>query len=46
MVKVVSRAEYDAHVADLKARGQTGQLDTDLGRSPMEPGAEATGGGE
>jgi cytochrome c oxidase subunit 2 len=46
VVKVVSRAEYDAHMADLRARGQTGELGTDLGRSPMEPGTEATGGGE
>jgi cytochrome c oxidase subunit II len=46
VVKVVSREDYDAHMADLKARGQTGQLDTDLGRSPLEPGAEKTGGGE
>jgi cytochrome c oxidase subunit 2 len=35
VVKVVSRAEYDAHMADLRARGQTGELSTDLGRSPM-----------
>jgi len=35
VVKVVSRAEYDAHMADLRARGQTGQLGTELGRSPM-----------
>ena len=34
-VKVVSRAEYDAHMADLRARGQIGELETDLGRSPM-----------
>lgn len=33
-VKIVSRAEYDAHVADLRAVGQTGQLDT--GRSSDE----------
>lgn len=46
VVKVVSRAEYDAHMSDLRSRGQTGRLDTDLGRSPLEPGAEATGGGE
>jgi cytochrome c oxidase subunit 2 len=46
VVKVVSRAEYDAHMAELKARGQTGRLDTDLGRSPLEPGTESTGGGE
>jgi len=25
-VKVVSRAEYDAHIAELKAKGQTGEL--------------------
>ena len=31
-VKVVSRAEYDAHMAELRAKGQTGRLDTDLGR--------------
>ena len=35
-VKVVNRADYDAHIADLKARGQVGLLDT--GRSP-EAGA-------
>ena len=32
-VKVVSRAEYDAHIAELKAKGQTGALDN--GRSPL-----------
>ena len=35
VVKVVSRAEYDAHMADLRARGQIGELEADLGRSPM-----------
>jgi cytochrome c oxidase subunit 2 len=35
VVKVVSRAEYDAHMADLRARGQTGQLSADLGRADM-----------
>jgi cytochrome c oxidase subunit II len=35
VVRVVSRAEYDAHMADLRARGQVGELETDLGRSPM-----------
>jgi cytochrome c oxidase subunit 2 len=45
-VKVVSRAEYDAHIQELRSRGQTGQLDTDLGRSPLEPKNEPTGGGE
>jgi cytochrome c oxidase subunit II len=45
-VKVVSRADYDAHIADLKARGQTGSLPTDLGRSELTPGTvgeEGTG---
>jgi cytochrome c oxidase subunit 2 len=37
-VKVVNRAEYDAHIADLKARGQVGLLDT--GRSPEAGAAE------
>jgi cytochrome c oxidase subunit 2 len=32
-VKVVDRATYDAHIAELKARGQSGSLPTDLGRS-------------
>jgi len=32
-VKVVTRAEYDAHVADLKAKGQTGQLGLDFSRA-------------
>ena len=32
-VKVVTRAEYDAHIAELKAKGQTGVLDS--GRSKV-----------
>ncbi len=32
-VKVVTRAEYDAHIADLKERGQVGKLDS--GRSEV-----------
>lgn len=32
-VKIVSRAEYDAHIADLKSKGQVGALDN--GRSPV-----------
>jgi cytochrome c oxidase subunit 2 len=32
-VKVVSPAEYDQHMADLKTKGQTGTLDTNLGRT-------------
>lgn len=39
-VKVVERAEFDQYVADLKAKGQTGLLDTgisnDLGQMPDE----------
>lgn len=39
-VRVVERAEYDAYIADLKARGQSGQLDTgtsnDDGQMPDE----------
>jgi cytochrome c oxidase subunit 2 len=31
-VKVVSQAEYDAHMADLEAAGQTGELGLDLNR--------------
>jgi cytochrome c oxidase subunit 2 len=34
-VLVVSQQDYDAHMADLAARGQTGSLDTDLGRSDL-----------
>jgi cytochrome c oxidase subunit II len=37
-VKVVSQAEYDQHMADLKAAGQVGQLDSNLGRSKTRPG--------
>jgi cytochrome c oxidase subunit 2 len=40
-VKVVSQAEYDQHMADLKAKGQTGKLDTNLGRSDTRPGGGA-----
>jgi cytochrome c oxidase subunit II len=36
-VKVVPRAEYDAHIAELKARGQSGSLPTELGRSKLTP---------
>ena len=39
-VRVVERAEYDAYIADLKSRGQTGVLDTgmstDEGQMPDE----------
>ncbi len=36
-VKVVSQAQYDQHMADLEAAGQTGQLDDDLNRSEHAP---------
>jgi cytochrome c oxidase subunit 2 len=31
-VKVVSQAEYDAHMSDLRDAGQTGELGLDLNR--------------
>lgn len=34
-VRVVPRAEYDAHMAELKAKGQVGRLDPDLGRNDL-----------
>jgi cytochrome c oxidase subunit 2 len=37
-VKVVSQSEYDQHMADLKAKGQVGSLDANLGRSKTPPG--------
>jgi cytochrome c oxidase subunit 2 len=37
-VKVVSQAEYDKHMQDLKNAGQTGQLDPNLGRVITPPG--------
>lgn len=37
-VKVVSQQEYDQHMADLKALGQVGSLDANLGRSKTPPG--------
>lgn len=37
-VKVVSQAEYDAHIADLAAQGFTGQLGTDYVRNQNLPG--------
>lgn len=44
-VKVVSQADYDAHLQQLRALGQTGQLDSNLGRSHTPPGAGAVPGG-
>ena len=43
-VQVVSRADYDAHIAQLKAKGQSGSLPTDLGRSELEPKVAAVEG--
>ena len=34
-VRVVSQQEYDSHIADLKAKGNTGNLGTDIDRSPI-----------
>ena len=34
-VRVVSQQEYDSHIADLKAKGNTGNLGTDFDRSPI-----------
>lgn len=39
-VKVVSRPEYDQHMKDLRAKGQTGMLDNSLNRAKFEPGQE------
>jgi cytochrome c oxidase subunit 2 len=36
-VKVVSQAEYDQHLAELKARGNDGQLSNSLSREQLEP---------
>ncbi|QGX08755.1 cytochrome c oxidase subunit II [Janibacter melonis] len=37
-VKVVSQEEFDQHMADLEAKGQTGLLPTDLNREKLAPG--------
>jgi cytochrome c oxidase subunit 2 len=39
-VKVVTRAEYDQHMQDLAAIGQTGKLDTNFGLSHTTEGDE------
>ena len=41
-VKVVSQADFDAHIASLQAAGQTGSLPTNLGRS-LTPTHEFSG---
>ena len=45
-VKVVSQADYDAHIATLRQRGQTGQLGVELGlsESPAQANEAATSG--
>ena len=37
-VKVVSQADYDAHMAALRAQGNLGMLDNSLSRAKIEPG--------
>jgi len=37
-VAVVTQEQFDQHLADLKAKGQVGQLDSNLGRSKTPPG--------
>lgn len=44
-VKVVSRAEYDKHMADLRAAGQTGLLNNTLNREQLMQGQNVTDGG-
>ena len=41
-VKVVSRSEYDAHMAELKAKGQTGLLPNGLSRQQLMKGQESS----
>jgi cytochrome c oxidase subunit II len=43
-VKVTSVDDYQAHIAELKAEGQSGQLPTTLGRSELEPKVAAVEG--
>ena len=47
-VRVVDQATFDAHIAQLKAEGQTGQLPTNLGRSqtPATPRGRAAEAGD
>ena len=48
-VKVVPRAEYDQHIADLRAKGQTGLLNNTLNREELmndpDPVSDDTDGG-
>ncbi len=43
-VKVVSQSEFDAHMAELKAKGNVGQLESGLSRSDTRPGGGAVPG--
>jgi cytochrome c oxidase subunit II len=43
-VKVVSREEFDEHIASLEAAGQTGELSTDLSRSSLIDNDRRLGG--
>lgn len=45
-VKVVSREEYDAHIAELRDAGQTGRLGPELDRLQQTGTADATPAGE
>jgi cytochrome c oxidase subunit 2 len=39
-VKVVSQAAYDAHMAELEAKGNLGMLDNSLSREKIQPGQQ------
>jgi cytochrome c oxidase subunit 2 len=44
-VKVVKRTEYDQHMAELRAAGQSGLLDNSLNREPLMDGQTVSKGG-
>jgi len=44
-VQVVSQADFNAHIQRLRAQGNVGTLDSNLGRSYTPPGAGAVPGG-
>lgn len=45
-VRVVPQAEYDAYIEQLRARGNTGILGTELNREPMAPNQPSIAGRE
>jgi len=45
-VRVVSQAEFDTHMAELRAKKQVGSLDPNLGRQDTPPGDGAVPGNE